>query len=90
MQHNCTEYPTLHHTNKEGPQTSPGTDQSDIMTHQEETQTKAAARGGHRGSANPTWQRLRLSFGGNVVLILQNAVVNVPISVEGGNRPLEL
>ena len=34
--------------------------------------------------------RLRLSFGGNVVLILQKAVVNVPIIVDGGNRPLEL
>jgi hypothetical protein len=51
---------------------------------------KAVARGSHRGSADPTWQRLRLSFGGNVLLILQKTVVNVPISVDGGNRPLEL
>ena len=71
-------------------QPSPGTDQSDIRTHQAETQTKAVARGGHRGSADPTWQGLRLSFGGNIIIILQKAVVNVPISVEGGNRPLEL
>ena len=80
----------LHHTNKEGPQNSPGTDQSDIRTHQAETQTKTVARGGQGGSANPTWQWIRLSFGGNVVLILQKTVVNVPISVDGGNRPLEL
>ena len=71
-------------------QPRPGTDQSDIRTHQAETQTKAVARGGHRGSFDPTWQRLKLSFGRNVVLILQKAVVNVPISVEGENRPLEL
>ena len=71
-------------------QPSPGTDQSDIRTHQAETQTKAVARGGHRGSADPTWKGLRLSFGGNDVLILQNAVIHVPISVDGGNRPLEL
>ena len=48
------------------------------------------ARGGHRGSADPTWKGLRLSFGGNDVLVLQKAVIHVPISVDGGNRPLEL
>ena len=30
-------------------QPSPGTDQSDIRTHQVETQTKAVAKGGQRG-----------------------------------------
>jgi len=71
-------------------QPSPGTDQFYIRTHQAETQTKAVARGRHRGSADPTWKGLRLSFGGNDVLILQKAVIHVPISVDGGNRPLEL
>ena len=51
---------------------------------------KAVARGGHRGSADPTWKGLRLSFGGNDILILQKAVILVPISVDGGNKPLEL
>ena len=51
-------------------QHSPGTDQSDIRTHLAETQTKAVARGGYRGSTDPIWKGLTLSFGGNVVLIL--------------------
>ena len=42
------------------------------------------------GSANPTWQWIRLRFGGNFILILRKAVVHVPIFVDGGNRPLEL
>ena len=71
-------------------QPSPGTDQSDIRTHQAETQTKAVARGGHRGSADPTWQALGLRFGGKLVLIFQKVVIHVPISVGGVNRPLEL
>ena len=78
------------HKTDQTDQPSPGTDQSDIKTHQAETQMKAVARGGHRGSADPTWQRLRLSFGGNVILILQKVVVKVPIIVDGRNRPLEL
>jgi len=71
-------------------QSSPGTDLSDIRTHQAETQTKAVARGGQGGSANPTWQALELRFGGKLVPILQKAVIHVPIFVDGGNRPLEL
>ena len=67
-------------------QPSPGTDLSDIRTHQAETQTKAVARDSHRCSADPTWKGLRLSFGGNDVLILQKVVIHV----DGGNRPLEL
>ena len=66
-------------------QPSAGIDQSDIRTHQAETQTKAVARGGHKGSADPTWKGLRLSFVRNVVLVLQKAVIHVPISVDGGN-----
>ena len=71
-------------------QPSPGTNQSDIMTHQAETQQKAVARGGTGGSADRTGKPLLLNFGGKADLILQKAVVNVPIFVEGGNRPLKL
>ena len=71
-------------------QPSPGTDLSDIRTHQAETQPKAVAKGGHGGSTDPTWQAFGLRFGGKLVLILQKAVIHVPISVGGGNRPLEL
>ena len=71
-------------------QPSPGTDLSDIRTHQAETQTKAVAKGGQVGSADPTWQCIRLRFGGNFILILQKAVVHVPIFVDDGNQPLEL
>ena len=71
-------------------QSSPGTDLSDIRTHQAETQQKAVAKGGQQGSANPIWQRITLSFGGKITLILQKVVIHVPIFVDGGNRPLEL
>ena len=71
-------------------QSSPSTNLSDIRTHQAETQQKAVARGGQQGSADPTWQGITLSFGGKITLILQKAVIHVPISVGGGNRPLEL
>jgi len=71
-------------------QSSPGTDLSDIRTHQAETQQKAVARGGYQGSADPTWQGLTLRFGGKFVLILQKVVIHVSMSIGGGNRPLEL
>ena len=53
-------------------------------------QRRAVARGGTGGSADRTGKPLLLNFGGKADLILQKAVVNVPIFVEGGNRPLEL
>ena len=71
-------------------QLSPGTDLSDIRTHQAETQPKAVAKGGQGCSADPTWQALGLRFGGKLIPILQKAVIHVPIFVDGGNRPLEL
>jgi len=71
-------------------QTNPGTDLSDIRTHQADTQQKAVARGANQGSADPTWKGLGLRFGGKHDLILQKAVIHVSISVGGGNRPLEL
>jgi len=66
-------------------QSSPGTDLSDIRTHQAETQQKAVARGGQQCSADPTWQGLTLRFGGKIILILQKAVIHVPTFVDGGN-----
>ena len=82
----CCVIPTKRaHKPDQTDQPSPGTDQFDIRTHQAETQTKAVARGSHRGSADPTWKGLRLSFGGNDILILQKVVIHVPISVDGGN-----
>ena len=86
----CVTHAKEAHKPDQTDQTSPGTDLSDIRTHQAETQTKVVARGGQGGSADPTWQWTRLGFGGKHDLILQKVVVHVPISVGGGNRPLEL
>ena len=87
----CCVVPTKRaHKPDQTDQPSPGTNKSDIRTHQAETQMKTVAKGGQRGSADPTWKGLTLSFGGNVVLILQKAVVHVPIFVDDGNQPLEL
>ena len=86
----------LHNTCKGGPQTRPNRPTkprhrpSDIRTHQAATQTKAVARGGQGGSADPTWKCLQVNFGGKADLILMMLVWHVPILEDGGNRPLEL
>ena len=85
-----------HHTNKEDPQTRPNEPTkprhrpSDIRTHQAVHQRKAVARGGTGGSADPTWQLMRLSFGGKLDPILLKEVDDDSIQGDGGNRPLAL
>ena len=86
----------LHNTCKGVPQTRPNQPTkprhrpSDIRTHQAATQTKAVARGGQGGSADPTWKCLQVNFGGKADLILMMLVWHVPILEDGGNRPLDI
>ena len=48
------------------------------------------ASGRKRGSADPTSQPFRLSFGGKLDLILLKVVDDVSIFRDGRNRPLKL
>jgi len=48
------------------------------------------ASGRKRGSADPTSQPFRLSFGGKLDLILLKVVDDVSIYKDGGNQPEEL
>ena len=59
MQHNCTEYPTLRHTYKEGPQNRANRQMKPRHRHTQErahspvTQQKTVIRGGRVGPAEP-------------------------------------
>ena len=44
-------------------------------------QRRAVARGGTGGSADPTWQLMRLSFGGKLDLILLKAVDDISMFI---------
>ena len=81
---------------KGGPQTRPNRPTkprhrpSDIRIHQKVYQRRTVARGGNKGSADPTCQPFRLSFGGKPHPILPKAVLHVSMFRDGGNRPQEL
>ena len=81
---------------KEGPQTKPNRPTkprhrpSDIKTHQAVYQRRSVGIGAKGGSADPTWQPPRLSFGGKLVHILLKAVWHVSIQGDGRNRPQAL
>ena len=86
----------LRNMSKEGPQTKPNRPTkprhrpSDIKTHQAVYQRRSVGNGAKEGLADPTWQPLRLSFGGKLDLILLKVVDHVSIQADGGNRPQAL
>ena len=91
MQIEVTDDRVLRNMSKRGPQTrinqpsKPRHRPSDIRTHQAVYQRRSVANGAKRGSANPTWQPLRLSFGGKLDPILLKAVDDVSVFRDGGN-----
>ena len=83
----------LRNMSKGGPQTRPTKPRhrpSDIRTHKAVNQQRSVASGAKGGSADPTWQPNRLSFGGKLDLILLKAVDHVSMYNSGGNRPQAL
>ena len=86
----------LHNMSKGGPQTRPNRPTkprhrpSDIRIHQAAYQRRTVASGRKRGSADPTSQPFRLSFGGKLDPILPKAVLHVSMFRDGGNRPQAL
>ena len=86
----------LHNMSKGGPQTRPNRPTkprhrpSDIRTHQAVYQRRSVANGAKEGLTDPTWQPMRLSFGGKLDPILPKAVLYVSMFRDGGNRPQEL
>jgi len=86
-----TEDLNLHNTSKKGPPerpnrpTKPRHRPSDIRTHQVVYQRRTVARGGNKGSADPTWKIFPLSFGGKLDPILPKAVLHISMFRDGGN-----
>ena len=85
----------LHNMSKGGPQTRPNRPTkpqhrpSDIRAHQAVYQRRKVARG-RGGSADPTRQPMRLSFGGKLDLILLKAVDDVSMFILAGTDLKEL
>ena len=96
MQTEDTDDRVLHNMSKGGPQTRPNRPTkprhlpSDIRTHQAVYQRRSVANGAKGGSADPTCQPMKLSFGGKLDLILLKAVDDVSICILAGTDLKEL
>ena len=77
-------------TNQTKPTNQPRHRPSNIRTHQAVYQRRTVAKGGKGGSAEPTCQPMRLSFGGKLDLILLKAVDDVSIFILAGTDLKEL
>ena len=83
----CVTHPKEAHLTQKTDVQSPGTNIHKLGAHQAVYQRRSVANGAKGGSADPTCQPMRLSFGGKLDPILLKAVDDVSMFRDGGNRP---
>ena len=86
----CVTHAKKAHKPDQTDQPSPSTDHLTLGPTRQRTREGRWKMAPRWGSADPTWQPPRLSFGGKLVLILLRSIRHVSMYSFGGNRPQAL